>query len=273
MVPYPKPNTGAGGAAHGLSRSGSLPTLAVSSEMRRTRTGPSPLEIATRPNTIPKAGHGRSRQVGSNSLSKRPPSGGLRPPSAGRRTPSTASRPGSAKHQKLNDQSVRSKPPSLLSFREQSDDGAGEVHVFGDWTAHEDPELGLVFVHIASGQVQTDVPPEVLAYIQEEEHAANDDQEANQSQSNAKYERIFMSTNKNVPQLLMAKDMVAALRQGTTPFAAIRQHFSDAREEGLLSARNCGSQELQACAKSLRVGQVSDPVVDKAGVHILLRVS
>jgi len=102
---------------------------------------------------------------------------------------------------------------------------------------------------------------------------AQDNQEAAQHQSDAQYQRIFMSANKNVPQLHMAKDMVAAVRQGATPFAAIQQRFSDSREEGLVSARNCGSQELMTCAKSLRVGQVSDPVVDKAGVHILMRVS
>merc|ERR1712216_640213 len=126
-----------------------------------------------------------------------------------------------------------------------------------------DPEFGLVFVHITSGRVQTDPPPELLAFLQDENKMAQEDQEAEERQP--EYQRIFMSANKNVPQLLMAKDMVAAVRQGATPFAAIQQRFSDSREEGLLSALNCGSQELVTCARSLRVGQVSDPVVDKAG--------
>lgn len=205
-----------------------------------------------------------------DSLSKRPPSAGLKPSSAGRRTPNTASRPGSAKHQKLDDPRLQSMFPKMPS---DLFDGAGEVHVFGDWTAHEDPELGLVFVHITSGRVQTDPPEELMEFLQDEDKTAQDNQEAAQHQSDAQYQRIFMSANKNVPQLLMAKDMVAAVRQGATPFAAIQQRFSDSREEGLVSARNCGSQELMTCAKSLRVGQVSDPVVDKAGVHILMRVS
>jgi len=181
------------------------------------------------------------------------------------------SRPGSAKHQKLDDPVPQSKMAKMPSDR--SDDGAGEVHVFGEWTAHEDPELGLVFVHITSGQVQTECPPEVWAFLQNEDQKIQDDQDAAQCQPEAQYQRIFMSANKNVPQLLMAKDMVAAVRQGATPFAAIQQRFSDSREEGVLSARNCGSQELVTCAQSLKVGQVSDPIVDKAGVHILMRVS
>merc|ERR1711904_163474 len=99
------------------------------------------------------------------------------------------------------------------------------------------------------------------------------DQEAGvETKSKAQYRRIFMSEKKDVPQLLMAKDMVAALRQGSTPFHAIQERFSDSREEGPLSGRQCSSKELKSCAQSLRIGQVSDPVVDKTGVHILMRV-
>jgi hypothetical protein len=158
---------------------------------------------------------------------------------------------------------------------EQSDfNDNAPVHVFGEWTAHEDPELGLVFVHTASGQVQTHPPQELIDFIEQEDLASrNQDQVEQQDQSSAKYQRIFMKVDKNVPQLLMAKDMVAAVRQGNTPFEAIQQHFSDAHDEGTLSLQRSWSKEVANAAKGLRVGQVSDPVVDEAGVHILMRVS
>lgn len=207
------------------------------------------------------------------------PRAGHRPSSAGRRPPSVPSRPGSSQ-KKLDDALQFSKEKVLLRKGvevQDNDDGVGAVHVFGEWTAHEDPELGLVFVHTSSGRVQTSPPPEILAFIQDEDaRAAQDvlDQEAGvETKSKAQYRRIFMSERKDVPQLLMAKDMVAALRQGSTRFEAIQQRFSDAREEGFLSARHCSSKELKTCAQSLRIGQVSDPVVDKSGVHILMRVS
>lgn len=268
--------TGGGGAAAAggpqtLSRSGSLPAC---SEMRRTRTGPSPFELASRPNTIPKAGHSRSKRQGVDSLSKRPPSAGYRPPSADRRA---GSRPSSSKQKKFSDPPLQpgQKLPATLGL---DGDGVGAVHVFGEWTALEDPELGLVFVHTSSGRVQTTPPPEVLAFIQgEDTRASQDTQSLDQepgktTKSEAQYQRIFMSTKNDVPQLLMAKDMVLALRQGSTPFQAIQQRFSDTREEGLLSTQQCSSKELKTCAQSLRIGQVSDPVVDRAGVHILMRV-
>merc|ERR1719198_1426458 len=142
---------------------------------------------------------------------------------------------------------------------EQNDLGENApVHVFGEWTAHEDPELGLVFVHTASGLVQTTPPQELIDFIEEEDRASrNQDQEAHQNQSNAKYQRIFMKVDKNVPQLLMAKDMVAAVRQGNTPFEAIQQHFSDTSEEGMLTVQRSWSKEVANCAKGLRVGEVS----------------
>jgi len=267
----PKAVNGGNGGGQSLSRSGSLPAC---SEMRRTRTGPSPFELASRPNTIPKAGHNRVKRHG-DVTTERPPSAGMRPPSAGRRTPNSVSRPGSAKYPKLDEpfmQMVNPKPPKLLVM-EQGDVGDDAVvHVFGEWTAHEDPELGLVFVHTASGQVQTTPPQELIDFIEQEDRAAQN-QTVQQSQSEAMYQRIFMKVDKNVPQLLMANDMVAALRQGSTPFEAIQQRFSDAHEEGLLSVQNSWSKEVATCAKSLRVGQVSDPVVDAVGVHILMRVS
>merc|ERR1712118_349615 len=101
------------------------------------------------------------------------------------------------------------------------------------------------------------------------DRVAQDDQEADQTKPEAKYQRIFMRVDKNVPQLLMAKDMVAALRQGSTPFEAIQQRFSDACEEGLLSLHHFSSEEVTS-AKALKIGQVSDTIVDEAGVHILM---
>jgi len=296
--------SGGGAPPQGLSRSGSLPACSRSSEMRRTRSGPSPFELATRPNTIPKATPGRPIRKGLELLSQRPPSAGQRPPSAGagqrppsagRRPPSTTGKPGSAKHQKIDEPFVLVKPSKLptmvgyadprdetmvqviraltkdLGYSDPNDDAV--VHVFGEWTAHEDLELGLVFVHTASGRVQTTPPPELLEYLEEEDRVAQDDQEADQTKPEAKYQRIFMRVDKNVPQLLMAKDMVAALRQGSTPFEAIQQRFSDACEEGLLSLHHFSSEEVATSAKALKIGQVSDPIVDEAGVHILMRAS
>lgn len=164
----------------------------------------------------------------------------------------------------------RSRGASPLSTTPASEGPSGRVEVLriGDWSVQRlsdgDGDQSPVYVHLKTGQVQTEPPPEVLAELANDvdvddcipeegeegrEEEERDDLEAAeledyfpsgsrpgsaaQSSGPPRFRRIILG-NGNAMPLRMARDLLTALREDATLFDQLQQRFSDLPSEPVL---------------------------------------
>jgi len=167
-------------------------------------------------------------------------------------------------------------------------------------------DSGPIYVHMETGCVQREPPSEVLAELASDtedgdvgQHtqAEQDMDEELELQEDAFetsgmntlgppcFRRIVLGSRNEMP-LRMSRDILAALREDTSLFDSIQQRFSDIPSEAALelpssdgTSADSGTTpslvplEMEAVARVLQPGELSDVVGTSSGIQILLRVS
>lgn len=184
-----------------------------------------------------------------------------------------------------------------------------EVLRVGCWSVRRlsTGDSGPIYVHMETGCVQKEPPPEVLAELASDDedggvgqhtHVEQEMDEELEPQEEDVFEpsgidmpsppcfrRIVLGSRNEMP-LRMARDILAALREDTSLFDSIQQRFSDIPSEDALelpssdgTSGDSGTSaalvplEMEAVARVLQPGEMSDVVGTSSGMQILLRIS
>lgn len=194
--------------------------------------------------------------------------------------------------------------------------GGMEVLRIGSWSVRRppagDPIQSPIYVHLETGRVQREPPPEVLDELasdtndsggqhivtpedeREDELELQPEDVLEASDLHApgppRFRRIVLGARNDMP-LRMARDILAALREDISMFDQIQQRFSDVPSEPVLEldstldGQPCSSSaasgtpppqlppDMEAVASVLQPGELSEVIGTSSGMQILLRVS
>lgn len=173
-----------------------------------------------------------------------------------------------------------------------------EVLRIGQWSVRRpaDPDARPIFVNLDTGISQEEPPEEVLRELAAEDDT--EDQEMNQtgtastrscedmaqtastmnqttsshvSSQELSFRRILLGERCEVP-LMMARDILAALREDASLFDEVQKRFSDNAEEPPLQLGIDLPEDLEEAATGLGYNEISDVIATPSGMQILLRV-
>jgi len=168
----------------------------------------------------------------------------------------------------------QSRPPSrplvprvpLEQSEKPSMDEAVEVMQIGSWSVRRpaQPDARPIFVDLRTGLSQEEPPEEVLREL-----AA--DSEGGEAAEEPSFRRIVLGNHNETP-LMMARDILAALRDDASLFDQIQSRFSDTAAEPALELTAL-PKELVEVAAGLAPQELSDVLATEFGMQMILRVS
>mmetsp|Transcript_73980 Transcript_73980/g.130688 ORF Transcript_73980/g.130688 Transcript_73980/m.130688 type:complete len:212 (-) Transcript_73980:64-699(-) len=140
---------------------------------------------------------------------------------------------------------------------------AVEVLQIGCWSVRRpaQPDARPIFVNMNTGIAQEEPPEELLRELAADEAPM----------SRASFRRIVMGKHREMP-LMMARDILAALRDDVSLFDQIQIRFSDTAEEAPMEL-DALPEDMVEVAQGLAPHELSDIVATESGMQMLLRVS
>lgn len=145
-----------------------------------------------------------------------------------------------------------------------------EVMQIGCWSVRRNADGRPIFVNMNTGLAQEEPPEEVLRELASDVEPEGNSLEA-RDDAEPSFRRIVLGNHREVP-LMMARDILAALREDVSLFDELQTRFSDTAAEPALELGTL-PQELTEVAAGLSPHELSGIIATDVGMHMLLRVS
>lgn len=189
-------------------------------------------------------------------------------------------------------------------------DDAKEVLRIGQWSVRQlgKGDDGLIYVDVATGRSQTEPPKEVLfaldvppegddaehMFLQNDEDpeidgdeevhepvktlvmdssaAVEEEASSGQGQASPRFRRVVLTDKGSGVPLMMARDILVALREDASLFAQVQSRFSEYPAEPVFRMHEGLPEAVVTAAMELKPGQISDVISTETGAQIVLRI-